>query len=90
MQSTRRRNVPETLQSDPDRIKPSHPGGGRIESPSEKLTTNNPMQQRMPTLEFIDGGNNVDRISGSKAISDLLEPAFPDRGSQLLPSNPEA
>ena len=64
--------------------------GGRIESPLEKLTTNNPMQQKMPTLEFIDGGNNVDRISGSKAIFDFLEPAFPDCGSQLLPSNPEA
>jgi hypothetical protein len=64
--------------------------GGRIESPSEKLTTNNPMQQRMPTLELINGGNNVDRTSGSKAIFNLLGPAFLDRGNQLLPSNPEA
>ena len=64
--------------------------GGRIEEPSEKSTTNTPMRRRTPTLEFVDGGNDVVRISGSNAIFEFLEYAFPDRGGRLLPPDPVA
>ena len=64
--------------------------GGRIEAPLEKSTTNTPMRRRTPTLEFVDGGNDVVRISGSNAIFDFLESAFPDRGGRLLPPDPVA
>ena len=69
---------------------PSLEDGGQIEVLLEKPTTNTPIQQRTPTLEFLDGGNDVVRISGSNTIFDFLESTFPDRGSQLLPPDPVA
>ena len=44
---------------------PSLEDGGQIVVLSEKLTTNTPVQQRTPMLEFVDGGNDVIHISGS-------------------------
>ena len=51
---------------------PSLEDGGQIEVLSEKPTTNTPIEQRMPTLEFVDGGNDVVCISGSNTIFDFL------------------
>ena len=64
--------------------------GGQIEVLSEKLSTNTPIQQRTPTLEFVDGSNDVFCISGSNTIFNFLESEFPDRGGLLLPPDPVA
>ena len=62
----------------------------RIEALLEKSMTNNPMQQRTPTLEIIKGDNDIVHISFWSGIFDLLESAFPDGGGWLLPPDPEA
>lgn len=47
----------------------------------------NPMKQ-VPTLEFVEGGKTVVRISQSLAIIEFLESAFADCGGRLLPLDP--
>ena len=42
---------------------PSLEDGGQIEVLLEKPTTNTPIQQRTPALEFVDGGNDVVTMS---------------------------
>ena len=54
----------------------SLPGGRGLDRGANRRnrsTTNTPMRRRTTTLEFVNGGNDVVRVSGSNAIFEFLE-----------------